>query len=181
LQKHVTNYIVHLYAIKVAATIRCKALFTVCLYTSICQCHAAAMFLKKVYIMLLQEFDAYIQDAILNPKHSPQQRRQLLLDWEQVGLSNTRFKQLHHRHAAPLHTNHIGSLVLAACECSLASVHLLALPVFVCQSCSMLCNDEPSTSCLSKSAMSGSVSDLCYGLLTLKCAIMHACVLGIDV
>lgn len=30
-----------------------------------------------------QEFDAYIQDALLNPKHSPQQRRQLLLDWEQ--------------------------------------------------------------------------------------------------
>ncbi|KAA6425496.1 MAG: aromatic ring-opening dioxygenase catalytic subunit [Trebouxia sp. A1-2] len=30
-----------------------------------------------------QEFDAYIQDALLNPEHSPQQRRQLLLDWEQ--------------------------------------------------------------------------------------------------
>ena len=32
----------------------------------------------------MQEFDAYIQDALLNPAHSPEQRRQLLVDWEKV-------------------------------------------------------------------------------------------------
>lgn len=30
-----------------------------------------------------KEFDAYIQDAMLNPEHSVAQRRQLLVDWEQ--------------------------------------------------------------------------------------------------
>lgn len=35
---------------------------------------------------MLQEFDAYIQDALLNPVYTPQQRRQLLVDWEQVRL-----------------------------------------------------------------------------------------------
>ena len=36
--------------------------------------------------MTLQEFDAYIQDALLNPKYSPQERRQLLIHWEKVTL-----------------------------------------------------------------------------------------------
>ena len=35
---------------------------------------------------VLQEFDAYIQDAMLNPEHSVEQRRQLLVDWEQVSM-----------------------------------------------------------------------------------------------
>lgn len=37
-----------------------------------------------------------------------------------------------------LHINQIGSLDLAACKCSLVSVHLLVLPFFVCQSCGHL-------------------------------------------
>lgn len=32
----------------------------------------------------VQEFDAYIQDAMVNPKYTPQERRQLLLNWEQA-------------------------------------------------------------------------------------------------
>ena len=35
-------------------------------------------------LFVLQEFDAYIQDAMMNPEHSVQKRRQLLVDWEQV-------------------------------------------------------------------------------------------------
>lgn len=34
----------------------------------------------------LQEFDAYIQDALVNPDYTPSQRRQLLIDWEQASL-----------------------------------------------------------------------------------------------
>ncbi|KAL3158873.1 hypothetical protein ABBQ32_011589 [Trebouxia sp. C0010 RCD-2024] len=30
-----------------------------------------------------QEFDAYIQDALVNPDYTPSQRRQLLINWEQ--------------------------------------------------------------------------------------------------
>ena len=49
---------------------------------------------KKAYNFLLtgclglQEFDAYIQNALINPEHSPQQRRQLLAHWEEVRLCN---------------------------------------------------------------------------------------------
>lgn len=30
------------------------------------------------------QFDAYIQDALLHPQHTPAQRRQSLVDWEQA-------------------------------------------------------------------------------------------------
>lgn len=32
--------------------------------------------------MHLQEFDAYMQDVLTNAAHSPEQRQQLLADWE---------------------------------------------------------------------------------------------------
>lgn len=40
----------------------------------------------------LQEFDAYIQDALVNPDYTPSQRRQLLINWEQA--SSTPFPEM---------------------------------------------------------------------------------------
>lgn len=33
-------------------------------------------------VLYLQDFDAYLQDAVANPNHSVEQRHQLLADWE---------------------------------------------------------------------------------------------------
>ena len=46
----------------------------------------AKSFLRGILILWIQEFDAYIQDALVNPKYTCQKRRQLLVDWEQVRL-----------------------------------------------------------------------------------------------
>lgn len=37
-------------------------------------------------LWIVQEFDVYLQDAMVNPNYTPQERRQLLVDWEQVNL-----------------------------------------------------------------------------------------------
>ena len=50
---------------------------------------------------LLQEFDGFLQDVVANPEYSPDQRLQLLEDWEKG--PSARECQPREEHLLPLH------------------------------------------------------------------------------